>query len=467
MPSLFQKHSKRGFSRRKLSAHELIRSAFCGTLILGAAPLASAQESALFRIDLASDLGTVKPGVFGVNGPDKYLDWAGNPQVTRRLKEGGFKVVRLGLVQDGLYHNRDLYPRPGEWKFETLDKMLRAIFDAGAEPLLIVTGFPAGVPHRLDGQKILSADWGAYAKFVAGVVRHYNVEHALGPKRRIRYWELWNEPTDEPDGKFANREAYAEFVKAVAPEMRRMDPQIQLIGPVYAWSDLGENGWLAFAAKELGAYFDILCWHDYGAGADQPDAERMAWPRVHYDANARLAKTGPWLAKPDGRRFGAAITEYNMSWQDGPPDYMAKYRNVYNAAFLSASLVRAIRGDLDLFCVYVFAQGGKNTLGLVDSATFRPYLPFRVYPAFASHAGERKLAIQGEADGLEVLATKAKDGVVTVFAVNTTGQQRHVSLALTGPGAKNFRQGDLALPPLSLTVLSTKKEPRVVFARQE
>lgn len=397
--------------------------------------------SVSYVVHCDSNDGAVKPGVLGVNGPDKYTDWAGNAEVTRRLREGGFKVVRMGLVQDGLYQKRDIYPKPGQWRFKEMDTMLKSIFDAGAEPLLGVIGFPAGVEHRLDSEnKIAQADWAEYARFAAGAVKHYNVDHALGPDRKIRYWELWNEPNDEPEGKFQSRAQYAEFVRTVAAAMKKVDPTVKLIGPVHSWSDLGPDGWVAFGAKELGQYLDILCWHDYGGGPDQSDADRMAWPRQHYGTNVSGVLSGGserQFVGPSGKKFGAAITEYNMAWQDGPPEYKAKFHSAYNATYIGTALVRAMRSNLDLFCFYVFTQAGRNQLGLVDNVTYKPYKPFYVFPLFSSHMGTWKLKTEGEYPGLELIATGKKDGAITIFVVNSTASAQTATVTLAGAKQAN------------------------------
>lgn len=439
-------------------------------LLMAFLPSTSAAEYVVFP---AIDQGPVLRTALGVNAPDKYTDWSQNAAVHRRMKEAGFGVVRVGLVQDGQYQKRDIYPKAGEWRFEAMDRMLRAIFESGAEPLVSVIGFPAGVPHRLDGdQKIQDADWAAYGRFVAGVVKRYNVDQVLGKGRKIRYWEMWNEPGSEPDGKFTSKAQYAEFVRAVAPAIRKVDPTVRLVGPVQEWSDLSAEGWIAFGAKELGSHLDVLCWHDYGGQGDQSDADRMAWPRAHYGDNVRTVLTGDRFVGPGGKRFGTAITEYNMSWSASPPSHAAKYPTTYNAAFTGAALIQALDSGMELFCFYLLMQAGDNHLGLLDNRTFEARTPFYVFPLFSRHLGDRKVKVEGTNPDLEVLATRKKDGVLTLFVVNKSRTEaRDVRFRVPGSKARRWevsadRKGEagpevtiasgrleLALAPLSVTAI--------------
>lgn len=438
-------------------------------MLVSALSMLLAAQDATYVLHPERDLGPIQFGVLGVNAPDKYMDWGSDPRVADRIREGGFRFVRTGLVQDGFYQKRDIYPAPGKYDFRFVDRNLKQIIAGGAEPIVSIVGFPAGVPHRLKDGKIVSADWDAYARFIEGVIRHYNVDLAI--RKKIVYWELWNEPTDEPDGKFQSKEQYAEFVRMVAPIIRAVDPQVRLIGPVAPWSDMSPEGWPAFAARELGKHIDVICWHDYGGQSDQSDADRMAWPRAHYFDNVRTVMTAKQFASPPGKTFGTAITEYNMSWGDGPPEYLAKYRSEYNAAFLGASLVQAFRSGMELFCQYTLTQAGRNNLGLVDNTTFEPYRPFYVYAVFSKHIGTRKLEIEGDAPGLEALATKRPLGI-TVHLVNTRPSIASVTVQGLPNGRirmwqldakKDGRQPDsgevrgqtlkLSLPPRSVTAV--------------
>lgn len=407
-------------------------------LLLAIFPPAPMAE---YVVSPSVDVGPVIRTALGVNAPDKYIDWSTNAAVHRRMKEGGFGIVRFGLVQDGLYQKRDIYPQKGEWRFEAMDRMLKAVFEAGAQPLISVIGFPAGVPHRLDGdKKIEQADWEEYARFVAGVVKRYNVDQVLGKGRKIRYWEMWNEPGSEPDGKFVSKAQYAEFVRTVVPAMRKVDPSIRIVGPVQEWSDLSAEGWVAYGAKELGSYLDVLCWHDYGGQGDQSDADRMAWPRTHYGDNVRTVLSTDRFVGPGGKRFGTAITEYNMSWAASPPTHAAKYPTAYNAAFTGAALVQALDSGMELFCFYLLMQAGDNHLGILDNRTFEPRRPFYVFPLFARHLGERKVKVTGTHEDLEVLGTRQRGGEVTLFVVNKSRENpRTVRFAIPGRSSLHAR----------------------------
>src|ERR1044072_8004428 len=201
----------------------------------------AAATAVSITVDCASNKGPVNPLAWGVGAPDKYMWWPGNTTLKQRILDAKIRIVRVGPVQLGRYNGRDIYPAADSWNFADLDLILNSIFDAGAQPSFTVVGYPQGIAAK---------DFTAYAHFMEGVVKRYNVQKALGANRTVKYWEMWNEPTDEGDGKLTQAE-YKTFVQTVGNAMKAQDPTIKLIGHVHTWSDLGNGGWVSFAARKL------------------------------------------------------------------------------------------------------------------------------------------------------------------------------------------------------------------------
>jgi hypothetical protein len=416
-----------------------ILAAIAAAIALGTQ--ARATTPAMITVDCASNLGPVNPFTWGVVGPGSELPWLDNPDITRRLRDAGFKIVRVFPIQKGRLDHQDVYPKPGVWNFAEIDHVLKPIFDAGAQPIFLVCGIPEGVPHAMDAdRKIVSADWDEYARFMAGVVRRYNVEHALGKGRTITYWELWNEPTIEPDGKFASQEDYAAFARTVGDAMKRVDPSIKLVAPVDAWADLGARGYMAFSAKNLEVETDILCWHNYGPGPDRgtTDAGRMAWTVQSYQRDPTTVRSGGpggRFTGPSGKRYGAAITEYNFSGMGFGPAFDPKYHDEHTAVYAASAVINAMKGGLDLFCFFTLVQAGANHLGLLDNRTYAPYKPYYTFQLFGKHFGNRKLALTGETDTLEAVAAKNAAGRPCVVIVNKDLKETYrVTVGLEGLG---------------------------------
>ena len=414
-------------------------SSFSGGLDSSRAALATAVT-----VDTASNAGPVNPFSWGVGAPDKHLaHWPGNETLKQRIRDAKVKLVRVGVTQWGLYNGQDVYPAHNTWNWATLDALLNTIWDAGAEPLIVVCGFPGGVSRTLSSTNvILSADWSEYGTFMAGLVQRYNVDKALGPTKTVRYFEMWNEPTIEGDGHFASMASYNTFFTTVASAMRAKDPTLKLIGPVDAHSGDLDKGptesWLSNAAKNLEANLDILSWHNYGPWANdtsKTDAQRMAWTKPNYQDDVIKVKNGGLngvLTGPSGKKYGAAITEYNIAQGDFA-GFNAKYHSEVNATWMASAIINAMKANIDLFTFYNLSENDKNHLGLLSNTDFTPYKPYFTLFLFGNYTGNQKLTTTGGATNLEAFSSRATATgrtYVTVVNKDTAGNPYDVTVSL-------------------------------------
>ncbi|WP_158623450.1 hypothetical protein [Corallococcus sp. CA053C] len=395
-------------------------------------------------VDTASNAGPVNPYAWGVAAPDKYLgSWPGNATVQQRIRDAKIRIVRVGVTQWGMYNGQDVYPAHNTWNWATIDAVLNTIWDAGAEPLIVVCGFPQGVTKTLSASKeITSADWAEYGTFMAGLVQRYNVDKVLGASKSVRYFEMWNEPTIEGDGHFASMAAYKTFFTTVGGAMRAKDPTLKLIGPADTHSGDLEKGptesWTSYAAKNLEATLDLVSWHNYGPWADdtsKTDADRMAWTKKAYREDVIQVKNGGTngvLTGPSGKKYGAAITEYNVAQGDFAA-FNPKYHNEFNATWTASALINAIHGNIDVFTSYNLAEAGLNHLGLLSNTTYAPLKPYFTFFLFGNYTGNQKLTATGGTANLESLATQdTATGryYLTVVNKDTAGTAYDVAVSL-------------------------------------
>jgi hypothetical protein len=414
----------------------------------------SAATATSITVNCSSNEGVVNALNWGVGAPDKYMWWPGNTTLKQRISDAKIKIVRVGPVQLGIYNNRDMYPAVDSWNFTDMDLILKSIFDAGAQPSFTVVGYPKGVPEK---------DWAAYAHFMEGVIKRYNVQKVLGASRTVKYWEMWNEPTNEGDGQLTQTE-YQAFVQTVGNTLKAQDPTIKLIGPVHSWSELGDGGWVSFAAKNLEAQLDILSWHDYGPDPVSSDAERMNWQKEHYYDKIIEAKTGGIggvLTGPSGKKYGAAITEYNMSHADGGSTYNLKYHSEFNATYAGSAIINALKAKADIFCFYNLSETGTNLLGLLDNSSFAPYKPYYTFYLFGNYTGTRALSATGGATALDYYASKdTASGKYYLTLVNKSvdGTSFDVTVNLSNisstTGTVKIRKVDATTNPTSNTSIT-------------
>lgn len=395
-------------------------------------------SSVTIDVNCASNIGPVNPYVWGVDGPDKYIWYAGNTNLEQDIKNAGIKLVRIDPIQNCLYNGYDPYPATNDWDFTQLDEILGTIFASGAQPVFTICDFPGGVSHSTNSSgDISNADWNAYAVFMSGVVNHYNVQRALGTNNAVHYWEMWNEPEIEPDGTFASESDYGEFVQTVGNAMKAVDPTIKLIGPVADFTDFSPSGWIAYTAQNLSTQIDILCWHDYGPSASgTSDSTYMGWTPLNYQTNMETVLSGGpgrIFVGPGGKLYPGAITEYNMSYADNGATFDLMYHNQFDATFAASAIVNAMKGNADIFSFYNLAEAGNNLLGLLNNTTFAPYTPYYTYYLFGNYFGNQLIGSSGGASTLECIASKnTAAGSYTVMVVNkdTTNMTYDVNINL-------------------------------------
>ncbi|MBL8993344.1 MAG: hypothetical protein JNM63_08395, partial [Spirochaetia bacterium] len=427
----------RKFSKNRLTGLWLILMILvftCGTV--------SADEAVSIVVDVNQKLRTFNEKVLGIGGPDKRIWWAGHAELIATLSNAKIKIVRIGPAQTGLYNSnksgrRDIYPEPGQWVWENVDPIIKTIFDAGSEPLFLVNAYPGGVPsYKTNGALPTSAaHWAEYARYMRGIVKHFNVDKALGPGHTIRYWEMWNEPEIEPDGKLT-KDAYKAFFNTVGTAMKEVDPTIKLLGPV-SQSYRFSHDWLPWAREHL-TNLDIVSWHQYAPRWGSDEA-RMATNVLMY-RDAVIAERA--LGK------GTAITEYHC----GSMSNRANYSNEFGAAFLGSALVNAIQGGVDIFSVFISYHPWENS---VLSADFKPLRSFYPYYLLGNFHGETIVSSTGGNKWIEhVATTSTRSGETYVMVVNKDAARKNYSLSLKVNGMPS--SGKVAVRKVDADTLPTE-----------
>lgn len=381
-------------------------------------------------IDSSSSAGTVNPLIWGIGAPSKEIWNGSNPMVIRRIRDAKIKLIRIGAIQSSNYHLRGrTCTSPTSCDFSAMDRILRAIFDADAEPLFILAGYPGGFPQY---------DWPSYATFMKQVVKRYNVDFVLGKK--VRYWEMWNEPQIEGDGTISTVQEYADFVRIVGGAMKAVDPSIKIVAPAAPFADLGSGGWLSYVAKNTNDLIDVLSWHSYGSHVDTDQIRLEKEKGIYYNDLIKV-ETGTDFMSLTGKKYGAAITEYNMAGQFLADKSIQNFHNNYNAVFIANAIIYAMKAKADLCTFFLLAQFGPNLLGVLDyNKSWAPYKPYYTFYMFGNHFGTTLINGSGGTNTLEYIASKSQNGgKIWVIVVNSnTTSANHVTLQIKGTFFGNY-----------------------------
>lgn len=290
----------------------------------------------------------------------------------------------------------------------------------GAEPVLVInSGRHDNTASREDYVRE-ALDWLEYCNGDAdtpwGAIRAAN-GHA--EPFDVRYWEIDNEAW--PVGP----EAYAGIVRDFATALRSADPDITLIACGSAGYDEApgpSDGWNASILESCAEHFDILSVHHYenpdlfAAGADRYLAflEGLAG-RIRDSRN------------PNIRLFVSEWNAQSTDWRTGL--YAAKMLNGFErlgAAVTMASPALLIR--------HVSATQWDNAFINHDARGWFPAPNYVVMRLWREHYLPVRLAVEGEAGPLDVVATRSGNGrALCVKCVNPGEHAVQLRLGLAGP----------------------------------
>lgn len=161
--------------------------------------------------DFGKITGKIKPMHAINNGPYSYPGQDGLKHLYKRLQDAGVPYARLHDTGGnyGGSHFVDIpnvFPdfnadtdNPSSYDFKFTDFLLAKLVSHGVQPFYRL-GVTIENSHRVKPYAIYPpADNLKWAKICAGIIRHYNEGWADGFYYNIEYWEIWNEPDNEPD----------------------------------------------------------------------------------------------------------------------------------------------------------------------------------------------------------------------------------------------------------------------------
>ncbi|MCY2989115.1 MAG: DUF1080 domain-containing protein [Planctomycetota bacterium] len=307
----------------------------------------------------------------------------------------------------------------------------------GAEPLIVINiGTPQWNRDVMDNdflQEVL--DWIEYCNGTAdskwGKVRAAN---GYPEPYRVKYWEIDNETWGQ------GAETYAEWVNRFAPAMRKADPSIKLAACGSAgYGDSGHGlPWNRVLIERCADQIDYLSIHHY------EDPKRYADGPRAYEQFFR--KTGDLIAASKNPQLKLYVSEWNAQstdWRTGL--YCGGLLN----AFERCGDVLEIGGPA-LFLRHVSATGWDNAFVNFDHRTWFPAPNYVVMKLWREHYAPQRIALEGQTDPLNAVATKSADGkTLYVKAVNPSDEAVPVQLKLAnGAAAKATLQvvapGDVA-----------------------
>ncbi len=256
----------------------MLAVALAGNWVLAGEPdSAVSPKASALTIDFSRTNGTIRP-IHGVNfGPLCYRGMVDLSEYHRQL------ALPLTRLHDAVWVNYDAVDisslfrdfrnnpaQPENYDFAATDDYLAAIVRVGS-PILYRLG--ESIEHTPRKYRVHPpSDFAKWADICCHVIAHYNEGWAGGFQHGIQYWEIWNEPENQPAMWTGKDEQYFELYETAAKTIKARWPGLKIGGP-----SLGYTGEFEGDRFKPGAFLtqflsrcrdrhlplDFLSWHRY------------------------------------------------------------------------------------------------------------------------------------------------------------------------------------------------------------
>ncbi len=396
-------------------------------------------------VDATKTLGSVKP-VNGVGQPP-MVDAIGRAPLFKYLKEAGIPYSRLhdvgGWLGGGLYVDiPNLFPDfdadetdPKNYRFQFTDALMRNLERNNVEPFFrlgvtIENFVEYGKAGTFPAINILPPkDPAKWARICEYVIRHYTEGWANGYKMKITYWEIWNEPENNPilEKNPMFRGSFEEFMKlygVAATHLKKCFPHLKIGGYGHCgfYAAVGSDHVPAANSSPRMKYF-VECSHKFLAAARD-----NKWPldffSYHSYSEPKEAMRQVRFADEHLNAYGFTADKCERIYNEWLPfvghDNLGTAKQ---ASGVAAELLGLQNGPCDVACIYDARCNIGNYSPLFNPMTYKPH---KAYYAFMAFNELRKLgaAVACTASDAGVYASAAaKDGKVAVMVANPTPQK--------------------------------------------
>ena len=326
--------------------------------------------------------------------------------------------------------------KPESYDFAFTDVLLSDMVENGIKPFYRL-GATIENNHKIKAYNIYPPkDYAKWARICEHIIMHYNEGWANGYHLGIEYWEIWNEPDNEPQIEDnpcwkGTKEEFFDLYRTSATYLKERFPHLKIGGYAscgfYALNGTfieGANSssrlnyfveffedFLKFASENR-CPLDFFSWHSY-AGIDD---------------NVLYAK----YARERLEAFGFTDTEIFLNeWNIGH-----RTRGTMQDAADVMSMMIAMQATATDMCMYYDAAERSTYCGIFNRITHgvhKAYYAFHIFGQMYKMGAECYTEAVG--DGLYALSASG-DGKRTFVIVNDTADEKPIEIKLNGAELK-------------------------------
>ncbi len=370
-----------------------------------------------------------------------------------RWPGGCFASPYLWKDAIGPQATRKIYPRE-LWDDQDVnsfgvDEFVQLCRMVGAEPLIVVNIGTETWNGQVDPQQFLqdTLDWFEYCNGPASSPwGRRRAANGHPEPYGVKYWEIDNETWH------MGAERYADAVNRFAPAMKQADPSIKLAacGSAGYGDDANGLAWNRTVIARCAPVIDYLSIHHY----EHPDAFEEGPRRYEafFEETARLIAAS---AHPQLKVYVSEWNAQSTDWRTGL--YCGGLLNAFErcGAFLEI-------GGPALFLRHTSATDWDNAFINFNEQSWFPAPNYVVMKLWRAHYAPDRIAIEGDAGRLNLVATKSADGTTChVKAVNPSDEDQPLRLNVAGDYQVSTSELQLVAPG-SLSARNSLEQPAAV-----
>ena len=283
-------------------------------------------------------------------------------------------------------------------------------------------------------------DFAKWARICEHIILHYNYGWANGFRFGLKYWEIWNEPDNEPNYKVSQTwqgtfEEFLKFYEIVSNHLKNNFPELKIGGyascgfyailgrkateqaNVSARSEYFVKCFVHFleyiSSKEHKSPLDFFSWHSYGNVEQNPEYARYC--------RETLDKYG-------FKETESILNEWN------PSKYMRG--SLIDSSNVLANMLALQNSPLDMLMYYDFKENSSfcGAFNPINKSMFKTYYVFKAF----STLYELKNCVKCDTElSPEVFAVAAFDGSNGALVITNNSKQVN-EFTITGIKIKDF-----------------------------
>ncbi len=390
------------------------------------------------KVDFNKKIGKIKP-MHGVGQPPfsgidfsmvKYLKDAGIPY-SRLHDVGGKFAENLWVDIPNIFRDFDADPYdPASYDFAFTDLLIKALMENECEPVFRL-GVTIENAHRIKAYRIYPPkDFKKWAIICEHIIRHYTEGWAKGFKYDIKYWEIWNEPDNNPNCETnpmwrGTKEEYFELYEIASKHLKNRFPHLKIggYGSCGFYSLTGSDGSFGMCTWQTDyfvKFMDAFLEHVKNTGAP---LDFFSWHTYDGDIKNNILYANYARRRLDEEGFAETETSCN-EW-----NCQVKLRGSAKHAAITASVMLAFQNAPLDTAMFYDARFGTSIYGSLFNPLTRD--PFPAYYAFTAFNRLYELGDQVslELDNDEIYAVGATNGEEKcVVVANPTDESVKLSL---------------------------------------